>query len=552
MPVDANSCYNQGMKRTDTTPVISLAEAAALLERGERTIALGGNALHRVPHAFVCELAKRTDLQLHIVKTAGAWDIDLLCLSGIVRAVSAGFVGYETEFGLARHYRRAVEQGHVAAHEHACYTVIAALRAAAYGVPFLPVNAMQQSDLPAARGFTSIRNPYGGEASYIAVPAIVPDLAVLHVQYADRAGNGVIIGPKAEDLLIARAARRVVLTTERIVETEQLPVPRDHVDIPGVLVDAVVLAPGGAAPGSCAGEYPVDPDGVRALLNLESREALLQMLDAQTGKKTGRAPVRAGGSAQAGARSTQDQSQLPPSEIADAADTMAVAMARLLRGSASAFHGLASPLPAVAVALAKRLFNPALRYLNIAGGVNSGPETPAVSTCAPAFLEGSESFFSLTDIFDLSARGMLDTAFLGGVQIDRSGAINNSVIGPFHHPKVKLPGGAGSAAIVPTAAHIIVWRTRHDARSIVERCDFVTTRGNVREVVTPLGILAIEDGELRVACAFPHSSLEEIVASTGFPIQPARAFKPFDPLTDAERAALAEVDPHGIRYSEFR
>lgn len=233
------------------------------------------------------------------------------------------------------------------------------------------------------------------------------------------------------------------------------------------------------------------------------------------------------------------------------ADTMSVQMARLLTGSRNVFHGLASPLPAAAIRLAQSYHNPDLEYLNIAGGVDAAPESLSISTCSPTFLEGSRSFFSLTDIFDLCARGRLDTAFLGGVQVDRAGRINNSVIGPFETPKVKLPGGAGSAAIVPRARRTIVWRTRHDHRSIVDSCSFVTASGSVQEVVTPLGVLRMEAGELRIAGWFSYSSHDEIVAQTGFAITDTADCGAIAAPSDAEIATLRTVDPAGIRYSEF-
>lgn len=263
---------------TSSLPATTPAAGSSGPIDGELTLALGGNSLHRVPHSFVRALARRRDLRLHLVKTAGAYDIDLLCLAGIVTAVSAGFVGYESEFGLARHYRRVVESGGVEAREHACYTVIAAMRAAAYGLGFLPVRAMEGSDLPEARGFAWMENPYAPGDRVVTVPAIVPDLAVIHVQYADKKGNGVIMGPKNEDLLMARAARRVVLTAEHIVETADLPVPMDHVDISSVLVDDVVHAPHGAWPGSCHGEYDIDNEGIQALQSLTDAAALVEYL----------------------------------------------------------------------------------------------------------------------------------------------------------------------------------------------------------------------------------------------------------------------------------
>ena len=135
------------------------------------------------------------------------------------------------------------------------------------------------------------------------------------------------------------------------------------------------------------------------------------------------------------------------------ADAMAVQLARLLTHATNVFHGLASPLPAVAIGVARRVHNRSLEYLNIAGGVNTAPAVLAISTCAPEFLEHGESFFSLIDVFDLCARGGLDTAFLGGVQIDRHGRINNSVIGPFHEPKVKLPGDRAASEAYDRVAH---------------------------------------------------------------------------------------------------
>lgn len=233
------------------------------------------------------------------------------------------------------------------------------------------------------------------------------------------------------------------------------------------------------------------------------------------------------------------------------ADRMACAMARALTESTTVFHGLASPLPAVAIALARRLYNPDLVYLNIAGGVNIHPASLEVSTCSPRYLERTESFFSLTDIFDLSARGKLDTAFLGGVQIDRAGRINNSVIGEFAHPKVKLPGGAGSAAIVPTARRTIVWRAKHDPRVLVEKCDFITAAGNVDTVVTPLGVLIREEGELVLAGWFSDTSPEAIREATGFKLRCSAACEELADPDEAELAGLDEVDPTGIRYSEF-
>src|SRR3712207_6200442 len=148
-----------------------------------------------------------------------------------------------------------------------------------------------------------------------------------------------------------------------------------------------------------------------------------------------------------------DEARLHPSTAVRrppiASDLMAVAMARLLRDGETVFHGVASPLPMVAILLAKRLHAPNLVYLNISGSIDPRPDRLPVSTVDPTLLRGTRALVTLTDLFDLSARGRLDTAFLSGVQIDGQGRINLSAIGPYAYPDVRLPGGAGSATLMP-------------------------------------------------------------------------------------------------------
>jgi glutaconate CoA-transferase subunit B len=238
-------------------------------------------------------------------------------------------------------------------------------------------------------------------------------------------------------------------------------------------------------------------------------------------------------------------------ERTDPAEMMAVAMARLLRDGDTVFHGVASPLPMVATLLAKRLYAPALVYLNIAGGVDPEPAHLPVSTVDPSLLRGARAMVSLADLFDLAARGRLDVAFLSGVQIDGAGRINMSVIGPFDRPKVRLPGGAGSAALMPSARRVILWRTRHDRRVFVERLDFVTAAGNVDRVVTPLCVFRRVDGWLTVESIHLGVTPDALREATGFPV----AVGPETPMTPPpsadELAALHALDPDGVVRSEF-
>lgn len=261
--------------------LMTLQEAAALVQDGS-LIALGGNLLHRIPAAFARELARQGKRDLQLTKTAGGYDIDLLCAAGCVAAVHAGFIGFEAEFGLAPNFRRAVEEGRVKACENACYTVIAGLRAAAYGIPFQPIAGMFGSDLLHVRDFKTIKDPYTGE-EVVAIPKLQPDWAIVHVQEADPSGNARIYGTPFEDVLMTRAAKGVILTAERIVPTEAFEQQPELTQIPGFLVTAVVEAKGGAYPGSCYPYYEADSAAIQEYLDAspdpEKLRLYLEQLD---------------------------------------------------------------------------------------------------------------------------------------------------------------------------------------------------------------------------------------------------------------------------------
>ena len=255
----------------------SLQEAIAAIPDGA-VVGLGGNTLNRAPMAAVFELARQNKRCLSLVKTAGAMDIDLLCLAQCVASVDAGFVSYETEFSLAQHYRKSVEKGLVKANEHACYTVICALRAAAYGAPFLPVTGLREGDLLRVNPcFRRITDPFSGDPVTL-VRAIRPDWSILHVHRADPDGNGAILGPQYEDVLLSRASKKVLLTTEELVDRDYFRQGESKADIPGFLVSAVVYLPKGASPCACHGHYSPDKEQISSFLRLRDRDQLMEWL----------------------------------------------------------------------------------------------------------------------------------------------------------------------------------------------------------------------------------------------------------------------------------
>ncbi len=246
--------------------VRSLQEAAALVGDGA-VLAIGGNIIHRVPAALVRELVRQGRRGLEVVKTAGGYEGELLAAFGCLRRVHTAYVGFENELGLAPAYRRAVEQGEVEVREHACPSVIAGLRAAAYGVPFMPVAGFAGSDIPGVSDFARVADPFGspGDEPVLVVKRIEPDWALIHVQEADARGNARILGSPFEDLLMARAAKGVILTAERVFPAGHFRSQPESVGIPHYLVQAVVEAPRGAYPCSCYPYYGYDAEEIRDL-----------------------------------------------------------------------------------------------------------------------------------------------------------------------------------------------------------------------------------------------------------------------------------------------
>lgn len=251
----------------------SIEEAVALIHDGD-CVGFGGNTLNRAPMAAVFEIVRRGIKNLRIVKTAGAMDVDALCMGGCAATVDAGFISYESQYGLAQRYRASVQKGLVKANEHACYTVISALRAASYGIPFMPVRGLKVSDLRKVNDyFADVTDPFTGE-TLAAVKAIRPDFAVIHAQIADAQGNVLIEGPQYEDVLLSRASRKVIVTAERIVPDGWFAANEHKADIPHFMVAAVVHARRGAAPCACYGYYQPDDRSIRAFLELKDEEQL--------------------------------------------------------------------------------------------------------------------------------------------------------------------------------------------------------------------------------------------------------------------------------------
>ncbi|WP_454690151.1 CoA-transferase subunit beta [Achromobacter aloeverae] len=220
-------------------------------------------------------------------------------------------------------------------------------------------------------------------------------------------------------------------------------------------------------------------------------------------------------------------------------------LSRFIRPNEITFSGVNSTLPMLACLVAKRAYDFDYVYINVAGGVDPRPEHIPLSSSDPQLAAHTASIFANEDFYDLCTRGRMDLTFLGAAQIDGEGSANNSCIGDWHHPKVRLPGGGGGAVMLPTARRACTWRTEHSRRTFVQKLDFRTSWGGFHGIATPIAIFIKRDGRLALQSWHPDASLEEVRERTGFEFD-ATGAQPTPLPTARELAALKVVDSDGV------
>ena len=207
--------------------------------------------------ALVREVLRQRRIGLTLSRNLMCTEGELMMAAGAVQRVVTAWMSIGLPWGVSKVMRHYVETGTVALEEWSHLAFGLRFRAAGMGVPFLPALTMLGSDLVGVGGMKTLQDPYTGE-TLAAVPALFPDVALLHVHSADRFGNCRIDGYPHMDADMARAATTVILTTEELVTEDEIRRRPDRTIIPGFLVDALVLAPFGAYPHEVWGRYHAD------------------------------------------------------------------------------------------------------------------------------------------------------------------------------------------------------------------------------------------------------------------------------------------------------
>ncbi|HEY9088925.1 MAG TPA: CoA-transferase [Anaerolineaceae bacterium] len=280
------------------TKICTLSEAVAgLVHDGDTVYAAGFT--HLIPFAAGHEIIRQGRKNLVLARATPDLIYDQMVAAGCARKVIFSYMG-NPGVGSLRCVRGEIEAGRLEWEEYSHFGMISRLQAGAAGLPFIPMNQTAAADLEAANpNIRRVTDPYSGQ-EVIVVPALHPDVAIVHVQRADARGNAQIWGIIGEQKEAAFAAKRVILTAEEIVDEEVIRSDPNRTMIPEFIVDAVCHVPYAAHPSYTQGYYDRDnafylawdkisesPESIKAYLDewvygVKDRQEYWEKLSAET------------------------------------------------------------------------------------------------------------------------------------------------------------------------------------------------------------------------------------------------------------------------------
>jgi len=443
------------------------------------------------------------------------------------------------------------------------------------GLSFIPTRVLLGTDTFKQSSAKIIEDPFSKKPICL-LPACYPDVAIIHVPRCDKYGNSQIDGIMVEDFELSRAARRVIISTEKIVDNKTIRKEPNKTVIPFYLVDGVVEVPFGAHPCQMPYLYFFDEDhigewlsvsktdegvenylkkyifcvddfqeylkligGIKKLKHLRKIEQLKEPMSAPWIEKK---------------EETNKQKQRYSST-----EMLACVASNILEDKKSVFVG--TGLPMIASMLAQRTHAPNLLLFFEAGSI--GPEIPVL----PISVGDSRTFYmavaasSMHDSMSMAQAGYIDYGFLGAAQIDIHGNINTTVIGPYEHPKVRLPG-SGGANDVGTLSKKTIIIMRQDKYRFVKKLDFITTPGYINgydsrekiglpkdsgpyRVITQLGVYGFdeESKKMNLISIHPGVTIDLIKNNSSFDIIIPKKITITKPPKNNELKILKEIDP---------
>ena len=252
--------------------VMSEQEAVSSFVHDGDYISYDLSSMVRGPMSLEREIVRQRKKDLWIAAKFTLLDTSLLVGGGCVSKIDVGFAG------LGRPLFRAIEEGRVKTVDWSNGTLALRHMAGAMGVPYLPTRALGGTDTFKHSGAKMVKDPFT-QKTVTLVPAVFPDAAIIHVNQCDRYGNARVFGPSITPVETAMASRRVILSTEELIPTEEIKRNPGLTTIPYYVTDAVVVAPWGGHPGTCPGWYAYDAENLDEFFSAQNDEDMKKYLD---------------------------------------------------------------------------------------------------------------------------------------------------------------------------------------------------------------------------------------------------------------------------------
>jgi len=230
-------------------------------------LAMGGFGHVRVSMSGIYEMIRQRKTNLAIAGKTAVHDIEILVAGGCIKRVDRAYSGGHEVRGLSPAFRRAAESGEIEVQEWSNASFQWRFRAAAMGIPFMPARILMGTDTFKYSAAKVIKDPFTGMKVAL-LPACYPDIVFIHVHRCDKFGNCQIDGISIEDIDLSRAARRLVVTTEEIIETDEIRREPWRTTIPFYYVDAVCKVPYGSHPGNMPYRYYFDEEHIGMYLKM--------------------------------------------------------------------------------------------------------------------------------------------------------------------------------------------------------------------------------------------------------------------------------------------
>lgn len=238
----------------------------------------------------------------------------------------------------------------------------------------------------------------------------------------------------------------------------------------------------------------------------------------------------------------------------EVSDFLVLNLAEEINEGSTLVQGTATFIPMVATLLAMKS-----KKINLIGGFISNPRMFAKipSTFCFENYKGGESYLGLTGFLDILQTNKLDLEFLRPAQVDKFGNMNNTVIGNFENPKVRLPGGMGIDDVMHFTKDIILYVPEHNLRTFVKKVDFVTASGwdkgkGPKKIITNMCVFEFIDKEITLTKINPLFSVDEVIKNTSFEFKINPNIKKMSLVNSNIRKEINKLDPLKLRNLEIK